>query len=53
MKTLITDLKLEANTGKCREYTGSNRHRHRQVLRRTQAAQQLRERIDKWDYVKL
>jgi hypothetical protein len=41
-------LNLEASTGKSREYTGS-----KDLLNRTKAAQQLRERIGKWDYVKL
>jgi hypothetical protein len=35
-----------------REYTRSNKLR-KNFLSRTQAAQQLRERIDKWDYMKL
>jgi hypothetical protein len=38
--------------GKSKEYTGSNRHK-KDFLSSTQAAQQLRERIDKSDYMKL
>jgi hypothetical protein len=43
---------LEPTIGKNREYTGSNRLR-KDLLSRIQMAQQLRERIDKWDYMKL
>jgi hypothetical protein len=40
---------IAVHAGKSREYTGSNRLRQRLL----QAAQQLRERINKWDYMKL
>jgi hypothetical protein len=43
---------LDVSIGKSREYTGSNRYR-KDFLNKTQATQQLRERIDKWDYMKL
>jgi hypothetical protein len=51
---LIKDLKIrpEASTEKSREYTGSNRY-GKDFLRRTQLSQQLRERIDKYDYMTL
>jgi recombinational DNA repair ATPase RecF len=42
-------LKLE---GKSREYTRTNRNRN-EFLNRAQVTQQLREWIDKWDYIKL
>jgi hypothetical protein len=34
------------------EYSGSNRY-SKDILSRISAAQQLRERMDKWDYMKL
>jgi hypothetical protein len=42
----------QISTGKSRVYTGTI-NIGKDFLSRTQAAQQLRERIDKWDYMKL
>jgi hypothetical protein len=42
----------EAITEMTREYSGKNRY-SKDFLNRIPAAQQLRERMDKWDYMKL
>jgi hypothetical protein len=52
LRNLIKDLKLWITIGKTREYIGISSHKQ-WLPKRTQMAQQLRERIDKWDYLKL
>jgi hypothetical protein len=42
----------EVSGRKSREYSGSNRY-SKDFLTRIPAAQQLRERMDKWDFIKL
>jgi hypothetical protein len=52
LKTLISDLKLKLVQERARntlEVIGIGKD----VLSRTPAAQQLKERMDKWDYIKL
>jgi hypothetical protein len=50
--TIIKTQNSEVSIGRSREYSGSNRYR-KNFLNRTPATQQLRERMDKWDYIKL
>jgi hypothetical protein len=42
----------KVGTGKSRKHSGSNKYR-KDFLNRTPVAQQLRERMDKWDLIKL